>query len=108
MARTVAQVLTSAWVTLNDAEGVRYSSAELLGYVVDALNFVRNLRPDLFLGRFGVAFEAVTAGDPLAIDSQFFRPIVDYVIARAETKDAAHIEAARVQLMAGLAAGYLV
>lgn len=108
MARTVAQVLTSAWGTLNDSEGVRYPSAELLGYVTDALSFARNLRPDLFLGKFSTSFGTMTTDSTLPIDEQFFRPIVDYVIARAESKDAEHVESGRVALMAQLSTGFLL
>ncbi len=107
MARTVRHVIDSAKNTLNDKNLVYYPEPELLGYVVDALNTVKNMRPDLFVGRFNESFSAITTASSLPLDDQFFRPVVDYVIARAETKDADHVESGRVELMARLTTGYL-
>ena len=106
MARTAAQVLASARYTLNDPAGDRAADAELLGYVVDALNTIKNERPDLFVGSWG-EIETIASGDNLPLPGQFFRPIVDYVIARADSKDADHVVSARVELMAKLAGGFL-
>lgn len=108
MARTVGDVLTSADGTLNDVGRARYPEAERIGFVVDALQMARNSRPDLFIGKFTVAIGTLTSSSPLPLDDQFFRPIVDYVIARCETKDAEHVESGRVALMASLAQGYMV
>lgn len=107
MTRTVGEVLTSAGGTLNDTTSARYPEAERIGFVVDALNMARNIRPDLFIGRFTTSFGTLTTASVLPIDEQFFRPIVDYVIARCETKDAEHVESGRVALMASLAQGFL-
>lgn len=107
MARTVAEVITSAKATLNDADAIRYPEPEQIGFVVDALNMVKNARPDLFLGRFGVSFGTLTSASALPLDEQFFRPIVDYVIARCETKDDEHVNNARAELMAKFVTGYL-
>lgn len=107
MAKTAGDVLTSARFTLNDAAKRRGGDTEALTYVVDALNTIRNERPDLFIGSGWVAIESITTGTYLPIDSQFFRPIVDYVIARLETKDAEAVLTARVKLMADLAGGFL-
>lgn len=107
MARTVGEVLTSAYGTLNDTDRARYTEPEALGFVVDALNMAKNVRPDLFLGKFSTSFGTLTTTSALAIDEQFFRPIVDYVIARCETKDAEHVDSGRVALMASLSTGFL-
>lgn len=107
MTRTVAEVITSARPTLNDADAARYTEPEIIGFVVDALNLLKNLRPDLFLGSFGVSFGTLTTGSVLPVDEQFFRPVVDYVIARCETKDDEHVVSARAELMAKFATGYL-
>ena len=107
MARTVGEVLLSADGTLNDLARLRYPEGERIGFVVDALQMIRNARPDLFIGKFTSPIGTLTLASALPIDEQFFRPIVDYVIARCETKDAEHIESGRVALMASLAAGYL-
>lgn len=105
--RTVGEVLTSAYDTLNDEDRVRYPEPAALSSVVDALNTVKNARPDLFLGQFSTSFGTLTTASALPIDDQFFRPIVDYVIARAETKDDEHVNSARADLMAKFATGFL-
>lgn len=107
MPRTVGEVLTSADGTLNDIGRVRYTQAERIGFVVDALQFVRNIRPDLFIGAFTTSIGTLTISSNIPLDDQFFRPIVDYVIARCETKDADHVASGRAELMAKFTAGFL-
>ena len=107
MSRTVGEVLTSAYSTLNDDARDRYTEPEAIGFVVDGLNMVKNVRPDLFLGRFGTSIGTLTTVSSLPLDEQFFRPVVDYVIARCETKDDEHVVSARAELMAKFAGGFL-
>jgi hypothetical protein len=107
MPRTVGEVLTSADGTLNDVGRVRYTQTERIGFVVDALQFIRNQRPDLFLGGFATPIGTLTPSSTLPLDDQFFRPIVDYVIARCETKDADHVVTGRAELMAKFATGFI-
>ena len=107
MPRTVGDVLTSADGTLNDVGRVRYTEPERIGFVMDGLQFMRNERPDLFVGAFSTPIGTLIAESPLPIDDQFFRPLVDYVIARCETKDAEHVVSGRVELMAKLATGFM-
>lgn len=99
--------MTSAISTLNDADETRYSEAEKIGFVEDALNMIKNIRPDLFIGQFSTAIGTLTTASNLPVDDQFFRPIVDYVIARCETKDDEHVISARAEFMAKLSIGYL-
>jgi hypothetical protein len=106
--RTVAEVIESANSTLSDTDQVRYTEAEKLGFVLDALQFIRNVRPDLFIGSYSTPIGALTKLSVLPIDNQFFRPVVDYVIARCETKDEEHVVSARAELMAKFATGFLV
>jgi hypothetical protein len=106
MARTAADAVASARRTMNDAAGVRASTPELEGYLLDGLNHIRNERPDLFVGRWG-EIAAVTGSNPIPLDAQFFRPLVDYMVARAESKDAEHVLAGRAKLMSDLAGGFL-
>lgn len=107
MARTVAEVLTSATLTLNDEDKTRHKEPEQIGFVVDALQMIRNARPDLFIGRFKTPIGTLTTASVLPLDEQFFRPVVDYVIARCETKDAEHVMAGRAELMTKFVQGYL-
>lgn len=106
MARTVAEAVTSARGTLQDRDAVRVSTPDLEGFALDALNMIRNDRPDLFLGSWG-AIAPVTGTAALPLDDQFFRPVVDYMIARAETQDDEAVNSARAELMAKLAGGFL-
>jgi hypothetical protein len=106
MARTATQVLASARYTMNDAAKRRLPDTEGLTYVVDALNTVKNARPDLFIGSWD-AIDAIALDDPLPLESQFFRPVVDFVIARAETKDAEAVNNARAKLLAEFGGGFL-
>lgn len=106
MARTPAQVIASARGTTNDDDGVRVKDPEALGYVVDALNSLKNARPDLFLGNWG-EIEAIGLTDALPVPAQWFRPIVDYVIGRMELKDDEHAISGRAELALKLAGGAL-
>lgn len=106
MARTVAQAVASARSTLNDVAGTRVSTTDLEGFVLDAVNMIRNERPDLFIGNWG-ELAALTGSDALPVDAQFFRPVVDYIIARAEMTDDEAVVQARAELMAKLAGGFL-
>jgi hypothetical protein len=106
MARTVGEAVASARHTLNDEDGTRCTTEELEDYARDAVNFVRQRRPDLFLGNWG-AIGTLAGNAALPLDDQYFRPIVDYLIARAETKDDEAVVAARAKLMVDMAGGFL-
>lgn len=106
MAKTAGDVLASARATMNDAAKRRLPDTVGLTFVVDALNTVKNARPDLFVGSWS-AIETIALTDPLPIDSQFFRPIVDFVIARGESQDAEAVSNARAELMVKLGGGFL-
>lgn len=107
MARTAGEVIDSAIKTLNDDDQVRYTDPECFGFIVDALQAVKTARPDLFIGAFSTPIAITARANELPIDDQFFRPIVDYVIARCETKDDEAVLAARAELMFKLAGSYL-
>lgn len=107
MSRTVAELITSVNHTLNDEDATRYTSAEQIEFVVDALNTVKTKRPDLFIGMFSTPIGTLTTASEIPIDEQFYRAVVDYVIARCETKDDESVVTARAELMAKFAAGML-
>lgn len=108
MARTVGEVLTSAGYTLNDEDSTRYTQAERIGFVVDALNAMRVIRPDLFIGAFSTPIGTLTTVSNLPVDEQFFRPIVDYVVSRCSLKDDEAINTGRAELAAKLGAALLL
>ena len=106
--RTVQQVIDSARITLNDTDAVpRFSNTNMIGFVVDAVNGAKQGRPDLFLGSYGADYETFVLTDILPISSQYFRPIVDYVIARCEMTDDEYASGGRAELMAKLAVGFM-
>lgn len=106
MAKLVSDALTAVRDTTQDVAGRAAGDPELRRYIVDGLNAMKNERLDLFLGNWD-AIESVANTDALPIAAQFFRPLVDYVIARAQSKDAAHVVSAQADLMFKLAGGYL-
>lgn len=108
MARTVQQAIDSARFTLNDRDASpRYSDADMVAFCVDAINGAKQGRPDLFIGAFGTDLETLALGDPLPISSQYFRPIVDYLVGRCEMTDDEYATNGRAELMVKLAAGFM-
>jgi hypothetical protein len=107
MARTAAQVIDSALKTLNDEDQDRYKDPELMDFITDALQAIKTARPDLFIGAFATPISITDRANNLPIDDQFFRPVVDYVIARCETKDDEAVVSARAELMFKLGGSYL-
>lgn len=109
MTRLVSELITSARKTLNDkdATGYRNSDPEMIAFAIDGLQTMRNMRPDLFVGRFTTAIGTLTALSAIPVDDQFFRPLVDFVIARCEMTDDEHVVSARAELEAKMFVGYL-
>lgn len=107
MARTFTEVIAAARKAVSDPSAVRDSDAEILSYAVDGLNAMKAVRPDLFLGQYGTAIESAVAGDDIPIDSQFFLPLVMFVVSRIEFKDAESADRARGELAAKIAGGML-
>lgn len=88
MARTVQAVLNRAAEVLNDVAFVRYTQAELLQHVVDAVTLARSVRPDLFVGQYATPLpDTLAVGDTLPLPDQFFAPLALYVAGMAELRD---------------------
>lgn len=109
MSFTFQQVIDRARTPLNDADKVRYTDTELLGYAVDAYLLLRRYRPDLFLSSWTLPdWSSFTVGTTfLAAPDEYMPVLADYVAARAEFKDDEHVVAERAQalyklFMAGL------
>jgi hypothetical protein len=105
MARTVGDVITRARAAIGDAAGVRADTPTCEGYVVDALNMIKTIRPDLFIGQFKTVLESLTSTDPIPIDAQFFMPLAMYVGAMIESQDDESADRARGQLLGTIASG---
>jgi hypothetical protein len=89
MPRTVQALLDEARGHLNDRESpVRYSDDDLLTYYNDALQEIRQKRPDAFF--LSLLTPLVEASDPttnVPVDSMFYPAIVYYITATAELRD---------------------
>lgn len=88
MARTVQAVLTRAAEVLNDESFVRYTQAQLLQHVVDAVVHARSVRPDLFVGQYQNTLpDSLQTTDTLPLPDQFFAAVALYVAGMAELRD---------------------
>lgn len=107
MARTVAEVIAAARAAFNDPDADARTDATLIGYVLDALNYIRTIRPDLFLGQYRTSIAALTAGSNLPIDDRYFQAVYDYVTFRAEMTDDEYANNGRAELAMKLTQGML-
>lgn len=87
MAYTMQRVIDDARVPLNDPSATRYPDTDLLKIANAAVLILRRRRPDLFFGRFTSLPGELTTGQNLPVDDEYFPAVVDYVVARAETRD---------------------
>lgn len=91
MATKMSVLVARARVPINDQAtdeaDRRYSDDDLLGYANDALRRLRKDRADLFLGQLTTAFVDKAATDNFPIDEDYMSAVVDYMVARAETRD---------------------
>jgi len=85
---TVQSLLDRARLPLNDDEKIRYPDTELLAWAVDGVKLLKRKRPDLFVGRWTVSFDALEVGDAVPIDEMYHQMLADYITGRCETKDA--------------------
>lgn len=107
MARTVAQVIADARKAVSDPSAVRDTDAEIRGYIVDALNIIKTVRPDLFLGAYATDIESIAADANIPITGQYHLAVVMYVVSRIEIKDEESADRARGELAARVAGGML-
>lgn len=88
MARTVQGVINRVRELLQDAEGQRYLTEELLQHVVDSVVHARSVRPDLFVGAYTTPLpDALALEDPFPLPDQFFAAAAYYVAGCAELRD---------------------
>lgn len=88
MARTVQAVIGRAQEILQDADGTRYPVEDLCGYVVDAIQQARSVRPDLFVGQYAAALpDTITPAEPLPLPDAIFAGVCYYVSGCAELRD---------------------
>jgi len=84
---TFQNVIDDARVTLNDADGVRYTDPQLISYCNDGIQEMYRLRPDLLFGNYTAATVTYVAGDTLPVPAQYQNLLHFYVVFRAELRD---------------------
>lgn len=95
MATLFSQVISDVRVDLNDASGVRYTDAQLIGYANDGIREIKKSRPDLFFGSYSTALSAYTSSDNVPVDDLYVAFLKDYVAFRAGMRDDEENSAAR-------------
>ena len=92
MAKTVNDAVNEARAILQDvtSQSFRYSTADLIAYLNDALLDARRIRPDLFYGMYDQDVPSFTESDlaeEFPIDGMYFTAVVFYMCGTAELRD---------------------
>lgn len=88
MARKFQDVVDRARIPLNDADKGTYTDADLLKGANDAILILRLKRPDLFFGSYATLPDTEYAiGADFPVATEFFVPVVNFVVAWAEHRD---------------------
>ena len=92
MAKTVNDVVSEARILLNDTDPqlYRYSTADLVTYLNNALLEMRRIRPDAFRAYIGESTPSYTTTDlssAFPVSEIFFTQCVFYVTGMAELRD---------------------
>lgn len=92
MPLTMQEIVDRARIPLNDSDSVdanrRWPDAELLKHAKSALQTLLLKRPDLFFGSIATfSAEALVIGSAFPLGEGYAPPVIDWVTARAETKD---------------------
>jgi hypothetical protein len=85
----VSAVITGARDILQDKVApYRYPDESLIEIVNEGMLEARRIRPDLFIGRLSADLALVTSlSDPMPLPQQFYGPLKNYVVGRAEMRD---------------------
>jgi hypothetical protein len=84
---TFQDVINDVRVVLNDSQGVRYTTPELLSYANDGVQEGFRLRPDFRFGNYTAAAQTYVAGDTIPFPSAYRMLLKHYVCFRAELRD---------------------
>lgn len=84
---TLQNIIDSVRVDLQDADGIRYTDAQLLEYCNDGIQEAFRLRPDFRLGSFTAAPVTYVAGSTVPFPVQYQMLLKHYVDFRAEIRD---------------------
>lgn len=75
---------------LQDAAGVRYTTAQLVAYLNEGIVSARRVRPDLFVGAYSTPltqFTEATLANLLPTPDSIFVGLAQYIAGRAELRD---------------------
>lgn len=84
---TLQDVINSVRVDLQDADGIRYTNAQLLEYCNDGIQEGFRLRPDFRLGNYTAAPVTYGLNDNVPFPLQYQMLLKHYVDFRAELRD---------------------
>lgn len=102
MSHTFQVVIDDVRVTLNDSDGTRYSTEQLMVYCNDALQEMYRIRPDLQFGNYNNNFVQYTVTDDIPLAHKFQHLINYYVVFRAELRDDEYADGTRAAAMRSL------
>jgi hypothetical protein len=107
MAFTMQEVVDKGRAPLNDDDKVRYPDTELLGFANDGILYLRNRRPDLFIGSYATLPEKLVIGDTFPLSAEYVPAVADYIAARAESRNDESVLTERAQMFFTLASGQI-
>lgn len=84
---TFQDVIDDVRVVLQDADGTRYTSPELMSYANDGVQEGFRLRPDFLLGQYTASATVYTATDTIPFPTGYQMLLKHYVCYRAELRD---------------------
>lgn len=84
---TFQSVIDDARVTLNDQDGIRYTTTQLMSFCNDGIQEVFRVRPDFRLGQYKATDTIYVATDQIPIPLKFQNLLNYYVVFRAEMRD---------------------
>ncbi len=98
---TVADYLADARVLLQDADGDRYTDAELIRALNIGLMEARRLRSDLFIATPSAVPIYTTSGQTVDFDLQYRASLLYYVVGMASLRDAEDVQDKRAAALMG-------
>jgi hypothetical protein len=103
MAFTYQSVIDLARIPLNDADGDRYTNADLLAYANHGVLALVKRRPDLFVGNYSNLPNGEKGlADAFPLGAEYVQTVADYVTFRAESSDDEHVNSQRAIAFAQL------
>lgn len=82
-----SNLIHDSQVILQDEQGIRYATNDLMRYANDGVQIAFRLRPDFKLGNYTVGSVTYVATDEVPLPEAYQMLISDYVVYRAELRD---------------------